>query len=221
MGKVTITTTLPKRPYQALADRPAITTARLTLRAGAAEHESLIHRLRTQEEVMVWSSAGCVDADMAATHKSMSAWLPPNDRETWNWVVFETETGAFVGTAGNYRRVGSHGWPELGYMLVRESWGKGYATEILRAFVESWWALPREQTSIEVEEGTCVVDGQLGKTVQNGDVVEEVLMAVIDVKNDRSANVLRKLGFEKAVDWQQEDKGVTYNLATMVMKKSG
>jgi RimJ/RimL family protein N-acetyltransferase len=43
----------------------------------------------------------------------------------------EKATGALVGRAGFYE---PEGWPgfELGWMLRRESWGKGYATEAAR-----------------------------------------------------------------------------------------
>lgn len=45
-----------------------------------------------------------------------------------NWAVEEKATGRFVGCVGLWR---SAGWPELelGYWLVREAQGKGYATE--------------------------------------------------------------------------------------------
>jgi RimJ/RimL family protein N-acetyltransferase len=44
------------------------------------------------------------------------------------WAVDEKRTGRFVGCAGLWR---SPGWPELelGYWLVKEHQGKGYATE--------------------------------------------------------------------------------------------
>lgn len=44
------------------------------------------------------------------------------------WAVEERATGALVGRIGFFE---PDGWPgfELGWMLRRESWGKGYATE--------------------------------------------------------------------------------------------
>ena len=51
------------------------------------------------------------------------------------WAIEEKETGAFVGSAGLWR---SPGWPELelGYWLVKEHQGKGYALEACRRCIE-------------------------------------------------------------------------------------
>jgi RimJ/RimL family protein N-acetyltransferase len=48
------------------------------------------------------------------------------------WAVEERATGALVGRVGCYE---PEGWPacEVGYVLSREVWGRGYATEAARA----------------------------------------------------------------------------------------
>ncbi|PHH55288.1 hypothetical protein CFIMG_007412RA00001 [Ceratocystis fimbriata CBS 114723] len=218
MSRIIVNTTLPKRPYQTPTDRPIITTDRLILKASTAEHEAHIHALRTQEEVMQWSSSGHVDADLAATRRSMAAWLAPHDIETWNYVVFKRDTGAFVGTAGNYRRAGTQGWPELGYMLMKEHWGMGYATEILRAFLQVWWELPREKVEVEVDSETCVVGTQMGEAMAGEAVVDEVLVAEVDILNKQSVKLLRKFGFEVAKIWQDSGNGKVYDLETMILR---
>ncbi|KAL1893208.1 hypothetical protein Cpir12675_004227 [Ceratocystis pirilliformis] len=202
-----VNTTLPKRPYQTPINRPIIKTDRLILKASTAEHEAHIHALRTQEEVMQWSAAGHVDADLVATRRSMAAWLAPHDIETWNYVVFRRDTGAFVGTAGNYCRAGTQGWPELGYMLMKKHWGMGYATEVLRAFLQVWWELPREKVEVEVDSETCVVGTQVGYAMAGEAVVDEVLVAEVDILNKKSVKLLRKFGFEVAKRWQDSGNG--------------
>jgi RimJ/RimL family protein N-acetyltransferase len=50
------------------------------------------------------------------------------------WAVEERSTGAFIGRIGLWR---PDGWPgtEVGWMLGRDYWGKGYATEAAEASV--------------------------------------------------------------------------------------
>ncbi|KAL5604426.1 hypothetical protein BROUX41_002398 [Berkeleyomyces rouxiae] len=218
MARVKVKTTLPKSPYQSSADRPIIITERLILVPAAASHEAEVHRMRMQEDVMVWSAARRADPDIANTRELMGAWLPPNDAETWNLVVFTRDTGAFVGTAGNYRRAGTQGWPELGYMLMKEHWGVGYATEIMKAFVKAWWELPREEVVVEVDEDTCMASGRRDVKIEEGTVVDELLVAVIDKSNGRSANVLRKNGFEMVKKWEETENGEVFDLETLVLR---
>jgi len=51
------------------------------------------------------------------------------------WAIDEKETAAFVGSAGFWQ---SPGWPELelGYWLMKEQQGKGYALEACRRCIE-------------------------------------------------------------------------------------
>jgi len=62
------------------------------------------------------------------------------------WVVRESATGAFVGEVGpaDYHREISpplDGTPEIGWVVVPSMWGKGYATEAVRASIA--WAQAR------------------------------------------------------------------------------
>src|ERR1044071_4300054 len=60
------------------------------------------------------------------------------------WAVEERATGALVGRIGFFE---PDGWPgfELGWMLRRASWGKGYATEgARRALAHAFTAMERD-----------------------------------------------------------------------------
>jgi RimJ/RimL family protein N-acetyltransferase len=85
------------------------------------------------------------------------------------WAVEERASGALVGRIGFFQ---PEGWPgfELGWMLRRESWGKGYATEgtrraLAHAFTEMGrdhlisLIRPANQASIRVAE-------RLGETLE-------------------------------------------------------
>jgi len=82
-----------------------------------------------------------------------------------NWVLEELESGDVVGRAGLYFPTG---WPDLevGWLVGREHWGKGYAPEAGRASAR--WA-----------------HEQLGRAH---------IISVIDPSNARSIRVAEKLG---------------------------
>lgn len=72
------------------------------------------------------------------------------------WVVEERTTGAFVGEVGfaNYRRdiEPAITVPELGWVIARGSWGKGYATEAAGAAIA--WGRRR---FTETAETACII----------------------------------------------------------------
>lgn len=86
------------------------------------------------------------------------------------YLVFEKGTGSFVGTCG-VEPFDHAGTPihELGYRLMLEHWGKGYATEAARAVVRYYFE--------ELKHST--------------------LHAFALPQNASSLNIIRKLGFER------------------------
>jgi ribosomal-protein-alanine N-acetyltransferase len=50
------------------------------------------------------------------------------------WIMSERESGEVVGMIGVTPTTGPHAW-EVGYVLRHASWGRGYATEAVRAVV--------------------------------------------------------------------------------------
>ena len=72
--------------------------------------------------------------------------------------------------------------PEIGYSLLPELWGKGYATEALRMLLNRWWDLPR-------------------RDVGEGNAAEEKIYAICEKQNIGSTAVLRKCGFEIIADF--------------------
>ncbi|KAJ5688888.1 hypothetical protein N7462_003280 [Penicillium macrosclerotiorum] len=68
--------------------------------------------------------------------------------------------------------------PEIGYSLLPEAWGQGYATEALKLMLKLWWDLPRRTWGDDPN-----------------DEVEKIY-AISEQTNVGSCCVLRKCGFE-------------------------
>ncbi|KAJ5182820.1 hypothetical protein N7492_000436 [Penicillium capsulatum] len=66
--------------------------------------------------------------------------------------------------------------PEIGYSLLPEVWGRGYATEALQMMLKVWWDLPRTSLDDSLEK--------------------EHVYAICEQENHGSCHVLRKCGFE-------------------------
>lgn len=196
---VKIKTTRPVYPFPPNPQRRAITTDRLLLRpfTDSASDLQALHAIRSRPEVMRWSAQGRPDADLDETRRgSFSLQVPPRNTQRFNVAITLAATGQVIGIGGSGSFRGSQGWPEVGYMLHPDFWGRGYATEFLAAFLEAWWALPREEVEIVVDART--VSGE-------GEVKDEVFAATIEGDNLASHRVLSKAGFETSGAWIEDD----------------
>jgi RimJ/RimL family protein N-acetyltransferase len=75
-------------------------------------------------------------------------------------------------------------FPEIGYSVHPDAWGKGFATEALQLLLKMWWDLPRR----------TVKDGSTRLTE-----VEKVF-ALCEKQNGGSCRVLEKCGFKVIAD---------------------
>jgi ribosomal-protein-alanine N-acetyltransferase len=108
-----------------------LTTERLVLRPLVAEDLDALASFYGDLEVMRYVGGG-----RALTREETSASL---ERMMGNfaragygqWAVVEQATGTFVGRAGilEWPDLGTSGEMEIGYLLGRPHWGRGYATE--------------------------------------------------------------------------------------------
>ncbi|KAH8906051.1 hypothetical protein BR93DRAFT_928657 [Coniochaeta sp. PMI_546] len=144
---------------------------------------------------MQFTRVGHIDLDEAETQAWLAKFLPPNDALTHSSAITLRETGEVIGSGGTHMLQGELGWPELGYMFRTEFWGKGYATEFLRAYIESWAKLPRAEVEIKVDP----------RTVTGKGVAEEQIIAVTAEVNKGSQKVLQKCGWEHFMTWPGSD----------------
>ncbi|KAI0434953.1 acetyltransferase domain-containing protein [Xylaria sp. FL1042] len=213
-SKIQVKTTSPTVPPN--IDRTPIRTERLLIRPFDLSDVKAVHELRTQPEVMQWTSIGTVDKDLDQTRVFIERFLPPKDLETYNFAVMylgdaakgEDTDGVLIGTAGAHQSLNTFGWPEVGYMFRKEYWNKGLGTEFLHAFTKAWWALPRNEVQREVD--TASVEGRGEKS--GGDVMQipEVLTALIEANNVGSRRVLEKAGFREFKRWSEPDSRVGF-----------
>jgi ribosomal-protein-alanine N-acetyltransferase len=104
------------------------------------------------------------------------------------WAVELKDTSEFVGWFMLIKT--QFDAPELGFMLVRDQWGKGLATEIAQALIDF---------------GTK-------------DLKFPKIMAVTDRENAKSIHILTKLGFRKTGSKVQSDKVLGREIETQIFE---
>ena len=196
LERIKVKSTLPLGKFPPLEARPVVRTERLILRPFQQSDLEGLHALRLQPEIMVWTMQGRPDKDLAETQTNLDRRLSPNDADNFDWAICVAETGHLIGIGGCMRLDGDLGWPVLGYMLGKESWGKGYGTEFVKEFLKIWWELPRREAEVEVDKYT-VADPE--------GMVPEQLNAVTVDYNPASQNVLAKSGFTLVKKWTEDD----------------
>lgn len=82
-----------------------------------------------------------------------------------------------------------HPFPEIGYAVHPDFWGKGYATEALQLMLKMWWDLERRIVD---------VDSALPAEVEKA-------YALCEKRNAGSCRVLEKCGFQNVGEYFEED----------------
>ncbi|KAI2469806.1 acyl-CoA N-acyltransferase [Annulohypoxylon bovei var. microspora] len=194
--KIAVKTHLPVLPLPLNAERKAIRTERLIIRPFSEDDLDGMYALRTQPEVMKYTSIGRIDANKEETQAVMARYMPPNDALTYNHIITLASTGELIGVGGGTSRIESvFGWPEVGYLFKQEYWGQGYATEFLRAWLSDWWTLPRSEVQTQVDV----------QSVDGSGEVPEMITAYIEESNIGSRRVLEKAGFRQFKQWSEHD----------------
>ncbi|KAL5617380.1 hypothetical protein FOBRF1_006128 [Fusarium oxysporum] len=194
---VTVKTTLPVYPLPPNHERSTFRSERLSMRHMTEDDFGFLRALRTDPDGMKWSSQGGPDIEMEQTEKSLSLRLPPKDVERHDWVISLIETGEPIGLGGTCVWSSELGWPALGYIFLKEHWGKGYASEFMKVYLDKWWSLPRNEVELTVDKNTVLEE--------DGDVKKECISAVTMSENAPSQNVLKKAGFEFVSSWMEAD----------------
>ncbi|KAF3810058.1 hypothetical protein GCG54_00002509 [Colletotrichum gloeosporioides] len=174
-----------------------LATPRLRLRAVRAGDLAAVHAMRVDEAVMRYMPG--VETELAA-EKSRSverirmmmktgmfsfAVILPLPFHAPSPASHEKDEEGGKGQVIGFLGITSP--PQIFYIFSRGSWGTGYATEALRAFLGEYWG--RFPGGLKTEAGS----GSVGvEKDEGGDFLE----AHVHDGNVGSENVLRKLGFE-------------------------
>ncbi len=103
---------------------PEILTARLRLRPALESDLAAMHAIMSDPQAMrYWSSPPHPDLQTTAE------WLASMIAGPSGGDFIIALEGRCIGKLGCWR------WPEVGYLLSPDCWGKGYATEALTAFI--------------------------------------------------------------------------------------
>jgi RimJ/RimL family protein N-acetyltransferase len=115
---------------------PTLDTTRLTLRALAeADVPALFTVFSDREAMRYWSRPAMTEpAEAEALLREIQGYL--ESKTFFQWGIARREDGLAVGTCTLFRIDREHRRCELGYILRRDLWGQGFATEALTAVVE-------------------------------------------------------------------------------------
>ncbi|KAK8097464.1 GNAT domain-containing protein [Apiospora sp. TS-2023a] len=138
---------MPVRPLPGLASREHVRTKRLVLRPFVASDLEAFHELRSREETQVGSmTRGRAARDLDESRQHL-AQLQENDGQThWYFGAFTQADEELVGEVGlpDCVTMARSGWPEAEVLVKKEYWRQGYGTEMVNAWLASWFGLPRE-----------------------------------------------------------------------------
>jgi RimJ/RimL family protein N-acetyltransferase len=139
-----------------------------------------------------WPTHSSVEATRAFVASDVEAWARDG---MGSWLVFETVSGALLGSTGLHAGEGRDA--ATGYLLVPEAWRKGFATEVLAAVVEQARAVGVRRLTASVHPDNRASVRVLEKV---GFVPAPELGAVLAFPNLDASRPLPVLWFSKVLD---------------------
>jgi len=148
---------------------PVLTTARLRLRGLGIEDVDSLYAVFSDAETMRWWS-GPPHATPRVTAEMLGGILAQFANGAGvEWAITRREDGVAIGKIGHWRWQRAHSRSEVGFIVRRDLWGQGLASEALRAVLA--WGFG--------EMGLHSVEAQL------------------DAENAASARTLERVGFRQ------------------------
>ena len=161
-------------------------TERLILRRYDEPDRAEFIKLFTDEAVMKYVGDGVLSEEQAeAFWQKLFAKLYPQNFNIW--AIFAKEDAVYVGHAGIYPRPTRREDWEFVYFLNRQSWGKGFATEIARRIIQFGFeelSLPEVFATVDdVHSASIHVLEKAGMTFKNHEFDEKGRFSVYSIEN--------------------------------------
>lgn len=159
-------------------DYPTLTTERLVLRPFAEADVEPLHALMQDPDVMRYVGDRRVPT-RPETWRAVAGWIGHwSLRGHGLWAVEEAASGEVVGRAGLINPIDWPG-PEVGYLLGRRWWGRGYATEAARAAMD--WGF----TTIGFDRLLSLIDPANAPSIAVAERLGETLSGEVDLWGHR------------------------------------
>ena len=113
-----------------------IRSTRLRAEPIQSTHAAVLYPLLLDEQIYTYlpENAPISLASLEERYEFLSAGTSPDGREHWlNWVLFEEETDAAI---GYLQATVASEFASIAYVLNPAYWGKGYATEAVKAMID-------------------------------------------------------------------------------------
>lgn len=127
-------------------------TARLRLRKPVPQDaEEIFHKYAQDPEVtkyLTWQPKQKIEETDDFIRGYLQAW---DEGKSFHWAILEKESNQLLGMIA--ARIDDHKW-QLGYVLARAYWGKGYMTEVVKKVV----CLALKQKGIYRVWSVCDID---------------------------------------------------------------
>jgi RimJ/RimL family protein N-acetyltransferase len=133
-----------------MTDHPVLATARLRLRPLVAADAAALHPMLADAELMTYSADGPLGTvDDVRVYLAEEA-EPGNQR---TWAITRTGDDRAIGWVSGSEADGdgAGGVTEIGFILAREAWGRGIASEAVSAVIDRLFAEGRKRVFADAD----------------------------------------------------------------------
>lgn len=126
----------PELNRKVFEEFPILETERLRLRRPEMVDAPSLLRMRSDPRTMTYIDKELM-VDLSEAEDLIALSSGNFDKgEALNWTIVDRVSGEWIGSMGLWRVIFEHCRAEIGYALLPEHWGKGYASEAMAAILD-------------------------------------------------------------------------------------